>query len=85
MDAVGAWAVHPGSSIILDAVEAALDLTADATAKSRSVLREHGNMSSPTVLFVFDRMREADTPGPIVALAFGPGLMAEAAFLHRAH
>lgn len=84
MDAVGGWAVHPGSSRIVDAVAAALDLTADATANSRSVLREHGNMSSPTVLFVFDRMREAVTPGPIVALAFGPGLMAEAAFLHRA-
>ena len=84
LDEVGAWAVHPGGPKILDAVEAALDLTGDATSISRSVLREHGNMSSPTVLFVLDRMRESVTPGPIVALAFGPGLMAEAAFLHPA-
>lgn len=80
-DQIGGWAVHPGGPKILDAVEAALDLPADATVFSRSVLREHGNMSSPTVLFVLDRMRQHGTPGPIVALAFGPGLMAEATFL----
>lgn len=84
MDQVGAWAVHPGGPKILDSVETALGLPADATAISRSVLREHGNMSSPTVMFVLDRLRQNVTPGPIVALAFGPGLMAEAAFLHPA-
>lgn len=84
LNEVGAWAVHPGGPKILDAVESALDLPADATSISRSVLSELGNMSSPTVLFVLDRMRQNVTPGPIVALAFGPGLMAEAAFLHSA-
>lgn len=78
---IGGWAVHPGGPKILDAVEAALDLPSEATTFSRAVLREHGNMSSPTVLFVLDRMRKQVTPGPVVALAFGPGLMAEACFL----
>lgn len=78
---IGAWAVHPGGPRILDAVETALNLSGNAVTVSRDVLREHGNMSSPTVLFVLDRMRKAGTPGPIVALAFGPGLMAEAALL----
>ncbi len=80
-DQVAAWAVHPGGPRILDAFESALKLPADATSESRAVLRDHGNMSSPTVLFVLDRMRNAGTAGPIVTLAFGPGLMAEAAFL----
>ena len=82
LDEVGAWAVHPGGPKILDAVEAALGLPPEATSVSRSILRQKGNMSSPTVLFVLDQMRHEETPGPVVALAFGPGLMAEAAFLH---
>ena len=78
---IGAWAVHPGGPRIIDAVESALNLTPAATSVSRDVLRTHGNMSSPTVLFILDRMRKSSTTGPIVTLAFGPGLMAEAAFL----
>ncbi len=75
---VGSWAVHPGGSRILDAVEGALSLPPAATAASRRVLAECGNMSSPTVLFVLDRLRAAGAPRPCVALAFGPGLVAEA-------
>ncbi|MGL1340042.1 hypothetical protein ACSTJQ_26275 [Vibrio parahaemolyticus] len=37
-----------------------------------------GNMSSPTILFILDRLRAARAPRPCVALGFGPGLMAEA-------
>jgi predicted naringenin-chalcone synthase len=76
--AVGSWAVHPGGPRILDAVEEGLDLPRQATAVSRAVLAEHGNMSSPTVLFVLERLRAAGAARPCVALAFGPGLMAEA-------
>jgi predicted naringenin-chalcone synthase len=75
---VGSWAVHPGGPRILDAVEEGLSLPRQATAVSRAVLAEHGNMSSPTVLFVLGRLRAADAPRPCVALGFGPGLMAEA-------
>ena len=81
--AVASWAVHPGGPRILTAVEAALELPADALAASRRVLAEHGNMSSATILFVLDRLRAADTPGPCVALAFGPGLTVEMAVLER--
>ena len=81
MTNVSSWAVHPGGPKILDAVESALDLPENATRYSRAVLREHGNMSSPTVLFVLDRLRRNAESGPIVALAFGPGLMAEATYL----
>ncbi len=81
LDAVGSWAVHPGGPRILDAVEEGLGLPRAALEPSRAVLRDHGNMSSPTVLFILDRLRAARAPRPCVALGFGPGLVAEAALL----
>ncbi len=79
VDQVQSWAIHPGGPRVLNAVEAALDLPNSATTVSREVLSEFGNMSSATVLFILERLRRADAPRPCVALAFGPGLMAEAA------
>jgi len=76
---VRSWAIHPGGPRILDVVEGSLGLPPDATADSRTVLEEYGNMSSPTVLFILDRLRRRDAPRPCVALGFGPGLAAEAA------
>jgi predicted naringenin-chalcone synthase len=79
--AVGSWAVHPGGPRVLAAVEEALGLPPEAAAASREVFAECGNMSSPTVLFILDRLRSCGAPRPCVALAFGPGLAAEAALL----
>ncbi len=76
--AVASWAVHPGGPRILTAIEKALELPRSATAVSRAVLAECGNMSSPTVLFVLERLRDAGAPRPCVALGFGPGLVVEA-------
>ena len=72
------WAVHPGGRTILDAVAHGLDLPAPALATSRSVLRDHGNMSSATVMFVLEAMLATRVPGQRgCAMAFGPGLSAE--------
>jgi predicted naringenin-chalcone synthase len=76
---VPSWAVHPGGPRVLDAVQESLGLRADACDASRWVFRECGNMSSPTVLFVLERLRTARAPLPCVALGFGPGLVVEAA------
>jgi predicted naringenin-chalcone synthase len=76
---VGSWAVHPGGPKIVGAVEEGLALPRAATEASWAVLSEHGNMSSPTLLFIIDRLRAARAPRPCVALGFGPGLAAEAA------
>ncbi len=81
VDQVGSWAVHPGGPRILDAVEESLCLPRSATDVSRAVLAEHGNMSSPTILFIINRLRMAGAPRPCVALGFGPGLTAEALLL----
>jgi predicted naringenin-chalcone synthase len=72
------WAVHPGGRSVLDAVEAALALPPAALAASREVLRSHGNMSSPTVMFVLRSLMQSAASGQGgVAMAFGPGLTAE--------
>lgn len=81
VSAVDAWLVHPGGPQILDVVEAALRLPVDALALSRSVLREYGNMSSPTILFILRAAIEAGVTGRVVLLAFGPGLTIEMALI----
>jgi predicted naringenin-chalcone synthase len=78
LDDVATWAVHPGGPRILTAVSEALDLPAHANQVSRDILSQYGNMSSATILFILDRLRKMDAPRPLVALAFGPGLVAEA-------
>jgi len=79
VESVGSWAVHPGGPRILQAVEESLELPESATRVSHDVLAALGNMSSPTVLFILDRMSRQRAPRPCVALGFGPGLVAEAA------
>jgi len=79
------WAVHPGGKAILDKVEKALALPADALAVPRDVLRRYGNMSCATILFVlkeFLRQPDRDAETPVCAIAFGPGLTIELGILH---
>ena len=79
VEAFDMWAVHPGGRTVLDAVEGALSLGQGSLAASRAILRDYGNMSSATVLFVLEALtREATHPGARgCAMAFGPGLTAE--------
>ena len=75
---VDLWAVHPGGRSILDAVEHGLDLPDGTLAESRAVLREIGNVSSATVMFVLRNMMAKQQPGQFgCAIAFGPGVSAE--------
>jgi predicted naringenin-chalcone synthase len=75
---VDLWAVHPGGKSVLDAVERSLSLPPEALMPSRTVLRENGNTSSATVMFVLERMLADHAAGDIgCAMAFGPGLTAE--------
>ena len=76
---ISGWAIHPGGPRVIESVGEALALPPSALEPSRTLLRDHGNMSSPTVLFLLDRLRRERPDAPLVALAFGPGLTAEAA------
>ena len=80
---IGGWAVHPGGTRILSAVEQSLGLDPEALEIPRSVLREHGNMSSATMLIILDRFVRAAQPKPWVMLGFGPGLVMEIALIRE--
>ncbi|HLT35749.1 MAG TPA: 3-oxoacyl-[acyl-carrier-protein] synthase III C-terminal domain-containing protein [Enhygromyxa sp.] len=71
--------VHPGGRKVLDAWESALGLDPERLRYAREVLRDHGNMSSPTVLFVLERFlaSTAARGEPGLLLALGPGFCAE--------
>jgi len=72
------WAVHAGGRTVLDAVEQGLDLDGEAPRDQRSVLREFGNMSSATLMFVLERMmRTVKAQAQGFGIAFGPGVVAE--------
>ena len=81
LDAIRSWAIHPGGPRIVSSVAEALALRPSDVAASNAILAEHGNMSSPTILFVLQHLQAQAAERPCVALAFGPGLMAEAALL----
>jgi predicted naringenin-chalcone synthase len=78
---IRSWAVHPGGPRILTACATALALPEGALDISRGILAEYGNMSSPTILFILNRLRLTKARLPCVALAFGPGLTIEAALV----
>lgn len=76
---IASWAIHPGGPRILSSVEESLGLVPGVAWASSEVLTQYGNMSSPTVLFILDRLRREGALRPCVAIGFGPGLVAEAA------
>ncbi|MCS7195510.1 MAG: stilbene synthase [Meiothermus sp.] len=79
---IGAWTLHPGGAKVLQAYQEGLGIDAGSLEVAWAVLREFGNMSSPTVLFVLaEQMRGAPPPGPGVLLALGPGFAAEGVVL----
>ncbi len=75
------WAVHPGGKRIVDDFAAALELDKCLLEPTYDVLKNYGNMSSPTVLFVLkevlEKARPEDLGNRIFAAAFGPGLSIE--------
>jgi alkylresorcinol/alkylpyrone synthase len=75
---------HPGGAKVLRAYEQALSLDPHALDCSREVLRNYGNMSSATVLFVLDRVLQSQTikhDDMGLMCVFGPGFSAELALL----
>jgi predicted naringenin-chalcone synthase len=72
------WAVHAGGRSILDAVQQGLKLPPDALCYSRAVLRDYGNMSSATLMFVLKQiLLDQEARGTGMAMAFGPGISVE--------
>ncbi|MCI4669430.1 MAG: type III polyketide synthase [Bacteroidia bacterium] len=84
-DKVKHFAIHPGGKRILRFVEEELDIPKDKNLSSHKVLRDFGNMSSPTILFVLNDVIEGlipqKEPEYILNFAFGPGLTLESMLL----
>jgi alkylresorcinol/alkylpyrone synthase len=81
---VSAFVLHPGGRALLQAIEEEIGLTEEDTKPSWTVLRECGNQSSASVLFVLDEwLRTRDVPAGAYGMlaAFGPGFSAETALL----
>jgi 3,5-dihydroxyphenylacetyl-CoA synthase len=78
------WVVHPGGRKVIDNVQKHFGISEDQLRFSRTVLRNYGNMSSPTIMFVLDEVVRTGDPHAGdwgVMIALGPGMAAEVALL----
>ncbi|HWB79248.1 MAG TPA: 3-oxoacyl-[acyl-carrier-protein] synthase III C-terminal domain-containing protein [Nannocystaceae bacterium] len=81
-EAIEHYVLHPGGAKVLQAYQSALALPQSRLAASWDVLRTHGNMSSPTALFVLDAfLRARPQPGLGLVIGLGPGFCAESVVL----
>jgi alkylresorcinol/alkylpyrone synthase len=84
LEDVDRFACHPGGSKVIAALERALSLEQGSLDHERAVLADYGNMSSPTVLFVLDRILRAGLPSRTLLTAMGPGFTSSCVSLKRA-
>lgn len=75
---------HPGGTKVVAAIESSFELGQGALDHERAVLADYGNMSSPTVLFILERVIAAGLPERSALVAMGPGFTASCVSLARA-
>jgi len=75
-DDIDRFICHPGGAKVLSALEEAFHLGQGALADGRGVLRDYGNMSASTVLFVLERALRTGIPGRSLMSTLGPGFTA---------
>lgn len=76
------WAIHPGGKKILEVCEEELNLNKNELKASYSILKNYGNMSAPTILFVLEELLQTEnlvSGEKLFTCGFGPGLTLEAA------
>ena len=81
------YCIHPGGLRILDEIEKAMELGDNALQSSYEIMKEYGNMSSPTIIYVLNRMWEQNRipkGKKVLLIAFGPGLSIETVLLENA-
>ena len=74
---------HPGGAKVVDAIETALGLPVGSLDLEREVLRDYGNMSAPTVMFVLERLLARGLPSRTMMTAFGPGFTCAGLVIER--
>lgn len=88
IEEIDAWVLHPGGQKLLSYVEQELGLGIERTQPSWDVLRDYGNLSSASVLFVLERWLHAQKMAPGASgllVGFGPGFSAEMVLLEWAN
>lgn len=70
------YVFHPGGTKVVEALENTLELQSGTLDCEREVLKNHGNMSAPTALFVLDKVINKGTTGKMMMGALGPGFTA---------
>ena len=83
-DSIDRFCCHPGGVKVIDAIETALHLNQGELNLEREVLRDYGNMSAPTVMFVLERLLEQGLPDRVMMTAFGPGFTCAGLLLEAA-
>ena len=83
LNSIDRWISHPGGAKVIQALEQALRLPRDALDDARAVLRDCGNMSAASVLFVLERALAAPGWRRGLMTAMGPGFSASFALLER--
>lgn len=80
-EALDFWAIHPGGRQIIDRIKSTLELKDELVYNSYQVLRQYGNMSSATILFILKSLMQKHQEGVTyqngIALGFGPGVSIE--------
>ena len=84
-DQIKHFAIHPGGRKILKVIEEELGISEGENKNAYHVLKNYGNMSSPTVLFVLKELMqqidEKNLGDKVLSFAFGPGLTMESMLL----
>lgn len=82
---IDAFAIHPGGKRILEVIEQQLNIPKEKNGAAHKILKNYGNMSSPTILFVlqeiFSNIGQEDKGNKMMSFAFGPGLTLESMLL----
>ena len=81
---VSHWCIHPGGKRILEAISRSMKFENNELGTSYEILRQYGNLSSATILFVLKKLLEKEEPIPrLFGAAFGPGLTIETFTCHN--
>jgi alkylresorcinol/alkylpyrone synthase len=79
---VGGFVCHPGGARVIEALEGVFALSPGELRHTRETLRQHGNMSSATVLFVLKATLDANEKGPLLLTTLGPGFTTALMLVH---
>lgn len=87
-DEIGQFAIHPGGRRILEVCDEVFNLKTNQNDHAYNVLKNYGNMSSTTILFVLEelskKLKNNKKDEQILSFAFGPGLTFESMVLSYA-